>query len=357
MHILKWAAFVFLVLINSSCSNNGHAKASYGSAYLGEAEALLEGREFQKAEEMALKALDHYNQALLAEPNNVDFLLVRSRIYFTLFRCKNTLIIERAPEQPRSLVKIPEQWEYIDFDQTLTLAEGDLKKVINSSESLPLEQEAAARGLLGNIYRLSKTSAKLADAQMEKSIEATKRWITELQNPQKKLESHTFKIKRARKQLEEMSMARVEVLLLDGQWSTALNILEQVVAGPDLKYFSIQFNLLENKITGFLNKLKENQEHTKTSREGKLMRYLEKARSKKAEEGDVFYQYNSTELELLQTELQLTLIKNNLIYRIICYHHLRHKENLQQAHNILRSFYPDIDAKLTLALQQSDTNS
>ena len=344
--------FAITVLV-SSCTGQHNSQASRGSSLLNEAEYLLETREFQKAENTGFKALEKINLALSSKPHNADYLLLRARSYFLLFLAKNTLVMENAPERPNSLVKIPNFWDYIDFDKTIPLAERDLKAVLDLEKSLSLEQKSAVWGMLGSIYRLNSSTLENSNENYKKAISFIEQWLYDLEHSSSKIKNKSFALERAKKQIQEMKMARVEVLLLAEKWDLALSILQEIMAGDDLKYFSIQYTLLENKISSLLKRLKEIDEHAKETREDKLRRLIAENRKKRHVENGTSSDLSPIEVELLNVEEKLTFTKNNLIYRIICYHNLRKKKELDETRNILRDFYPDIDEKLNLSLEKN----
>jgi hypothetical protein len=351
-HLKKIFLVLAILILAVSCGKRGEDKASKGVYLLNEAEFLLESRDFNQPKEKILQALAIFDEIIKEYPDKVDFLLYRARAYILLFQNDNALTIERAPERARSLVKIPNTWEYSNYDQTILKAEDDLQHILNLRDSISNKQEASARAMMGNIYRLNVDKAGEADEYYQKAIAATKRWRTELESTKTRLDSHTYDIQRAVKQIELLETARVEVSLLAENWGTALSILEDTMAGQDFKYFSVQFILLENKIAKLFDRLDANKEEEKETRAGKLKRLLNEVRSKKKDDKGLAA-YNALELEIMKTEEIITDTKNNLIYRIICYHNLGKSDELSISHGILQSFYPDIDAKLTLSLQQS----
>ncbi|MFT5318650.1 MAG: hypothetical protein ACI8RA_001918 [Chlamydiales bacterium] len=353
-NLKKAFLIIGILLLAASCGKNEDGKAAKGVFLLNEAEFLIQSREFTPAEAKILNALEVLNAVIKNTPENVDYRLYRSRAHILLFESQNILTIERAPERPRSLVKIPDAWEYVDYDKTIALAEEDLRYILNLQENITPKQEASARAMMGNIYRLDIGKALEADEYYQKAISATRNWLGELETSKTRLDPHTYDIQRANRQIDDLQVARIEVLLLAEKWATALSLLEEMMAGQDFKYFSVQYTLLENKIASLFDRIEERKEHNKETRAGKLKKFLDESRSKKRKDDDGgLSSFTPIELEIMKTEEILAATKNNLIYRTICYHNLGMQEELSIAHGILFSFYPDIDAQLTLSLHQS----
>ncbi len=352
----KIASFFLLLLFTISlfsCSDKNEIKAKNSELLLFEAEELFTLREFDGAEKLILEAVAKLDDVVKAAPEDVDYRLLRARAYFLLFQSKNILTLENAPQRPRSLVRIAEASSYVGYDSTIPSAESDLKAALNTREEFSKEEEAITRGMLAAVYRLTPFTASKADTQYLKAIEATRSWLMELEKPQEERKKKRFAIKNAQEMLVSLQMSRVEVNLLLEKWPTALSVLESIMGGRDLKYFSLQFNLLENKISSILKRLEENKEYAKESRAGKLLDFIKRSRKTKNSQGkEVSSTLNTLETELLQTEEILTTVKNNLIYRVICYYHLGQKENLRRANQILKSYYPNIATRLSTALER-----
>lgn len=342
---------IFAFTLFSCESKKNDIKAAHSIALLNEAEYMLDIREFGESESKVIEALEMLAPIISKNPTNIDYLLLRSRAYYLLFSSKNTLVIENSPEQPQSLVRIPEMWNYIDYDTTILLAKKDIEEILKQGKSATLEQKVAARAMLGNIFRLNPSTCLKAYEQYQKAVDASKKLLHDLEHPKNKLEQKNLAVARVKEQTQALRTSQVEVLLLAREWKKSLSILESMMAGEDLKYFSVQFTLLENKIAALQTRLKESTRYNKESREGKLNRLLEKVRKKKRKDVQGFEKYNPIEIELIKTERSLVSMKNNLIYRIICYHHTKQNARLQRAHNILRSFYPNLDEKITEALK------
>lgn len=340
---------IMICLCLQACDYREHAKAIKSQSQLDTAQESIEQREFLQAEDLIKTAIKSLDELIEKDRDNVDYLLLRARAYYLLFLSKNTLVMERALARPRSLVKLPEFSEYIDFDGSIELSKKDLQRVL----ILPAknEEKAVARSLLGNLLGLDAQGALNADEQYKKAIEHFQEKFYELQE-NSKIGSQKFAKEAIEEKIKALMLSRVEVLMLAEEWQKALRILQEHMAGDDLKYFSVHFTLFENKINTLEKRLEDNKKRTAQSREAKLHQVIEKIRQKKLPKQNL-EQFNPIELELLKTEEQLTETKNHLIYRIICYYNSSNEQSLRQSEEILRSFYPEIHAKLRLALEQN----
>jgi len=215
----------------------------------------MEVRRFDQAEEKALEALEKLNVILVKVPQKVDYRLLRTRAYLTLFMARNILVIENAKIRPRSLVRIPEVYEYKDYDSTIVPAEEELKEIINTIPDLTLEQQGYAHGMLGVIFRLNADTANEADQQYQRAIGAYEGWLREMKRDKPLIGTNQFNINKLENQVRGLIMARAEVSMLAEKWPQALELLEKVMAGQDLKYFEIQFPFYERQIAEMQRKL------------------------------------------------------------------------------------------------------
>lgn len=344
----KTILVLFLCLCLQACNYREHAKALQSQSQLEQAQTFIDRREFFQAEEMIGKAIKTLDQLLVKESDNVDYLLLRARAHYLFFLSKNITVMERAAPQANSLVKIPQFSEYIDFELNTEPAKKDLQKVLILQSKN--EQRAVARTLLGNLLGLDAQSALDADEQYQKAIFHYKEQSREIDR-ENKIGKRRYAKQEIQEKIKSIMMSRAEVLLLAQEWKKALAVLQEHMAGNDLKYFSVHFTLLENKIHALEKRLEDNKKRSAESREAKLSQVLEKIRQKNPEKSrsEVL---NPIELELLSTEEQLTETKNNLIYRMICYFQIKDQKNLKASEEIFRSFYPQLHKKIKIALEQ-----
>jgi hypothetical protein len=343
-HLISTLLLSLLLTIAISCSGQDDAKAGRSEALLYEAEQLISSRDFSKSEEKANEAMEKLNALLDSNPENINYLLLRARAFFLTFQSKNILIMENAPENPNNLTRLPELWEYIDFQQTVTKAQEDLKKALGHSDNISPAQEAAARSILAATYMLDSSTAHLADQHYSVAIEVSEKELKKL-NAIRKGQRPKFKINNLERYIEVLEIGRIEANLLKEDWKRSLLLLENMVAGNDLKYFPVQFTLIENRMTELREKWQTSLEHSKDSRGTKLLNYLNK--TKKDKSGDSEPTGSSLfQAEIQQLEGQLTTLKNNLIYRILCYRALGDQKNLLEARNTIKSYYPKIDENL-----------
>jgi hypothetical protein len=346
---------IFLVTL-TSCGNIRDTKSAMSESLLNEAEELIDSRQFSQAQDTTHKALEKLNGLILSSPDNIDYRLLRARGYMLLFYTKNTLILENATERTRSFIKMPSISQYDDFAGTVRLAQADVTFILNKGDSITHEQKAAARGFLASTYRLDESSADDADKNYELSILSTRAWLREAKKSASLINKKTYLVARIKKQLQELLQARAEVNIFLERWSDTLTILEETMAHKDLKYFDAQFSLLEKRIAELRSRLTMEKKELTNSREDRLLFLINKAKKERFSRSKKSKGYKATEAEIIDTMDILINTKNNLIYRIMCYHYLKENDNEEKAHKIMKKHYPSLDIQLVERLQYADKN-
>jgi antitoxin component HigA of HigAB toxin-antitoxin module len=353
MLIFRYLPVLLLCVLCSCSSFSNKQEAHRSQQQLDDAELLMEVRHFDRAEEKCRIALASIERLLLASPENIDYRLIRIRALMGIFMSQNTVTIQQAKPQPRSLIRIPAPHLYKDFQETAGLASDDLKELINTRKNLSLEQKSYIHGMLGAILRLRKETAREAEAQYEKALTAYQIWINELIETPPKVGSQEQTLTRLRNQVRGLRMAQVEINLLLEDWKSALSFAEEAMAGKDLEFFPTQFSILEKLIAEMEMKVAQEKLQKPTDlRVQRLTAALNKKREKK--EKSALEELASTspyKIAGIQARLELAVAQNNLMYRIICYRYLNDTKLLAESQNILRNRYPALDIELEKYLQ------
>lgn len=343
---------IFFLIAFSSCGRASKREATRGQALLDEADLYMELRELDKAEENAQQALQKFSILVEESPDNVDYRILRVRSRVTLFMAQNFLVIEKAKPLPRSLVRLPEKEELIDYDQTALIAEQELKEILQMPVELTWDQAGFVHGTLAAIYRLNLQTLTLANQQYEEARQIYLKRLQDLKTEKKKVGSNTIAILRLENQIKGLLLAQAEVNLLAEQWETALMLLQQMVAGSDLQYFSLHFQRLEDQISRLEAQLEEQARLDVGSREAKLLAKIQEKKEKKYSLLVELGGLSPQKVELIQSRIQLADLQNNLSYRIICLHNLGKFGQLEEAHSVLRQHYPELDSELQLRLEE-----
>jgi len=349
--VCRGLIFALLAVTLVACQKPFEREASRSQALLDEADLLMEVRRFDQAEDKARDALDRLNIILAKVPDNADYRLIRARANITLFMSQNTIIIENAKPRPRSLVRIPDVTEYIDYDSTMVPAEKELKEVLNNNSNLALEQKGYAHGMLAVIFRLNPATARQADEQYAAAIGAYEGWLKEMRRDRPRIGSNEFNIMRLENQIRGLLMARAEVNLLAENWAQALSLLEQVMAGNDLQYFEVQFPFFEKNIASIEQGLDTDTRISVDPRVERLNTAIAKTRKGQFLQREKVAAQDPRKAQMLQMKVELAETKNNLTYRIICYYNLNDQARLNAAREVLRANYPELDAELASQLK------
>ena len=350
--VVIYRSFLFFwVVLLLGCTFSSEKEGFRCQALLDEAELYIESRQFDLSEEKIAQALERIEDVLSRNPSNIDISLLKTRAYFLLFMTRNTLILEQARIRPRSLVRLPEMYEYRDYAETIIPAKLILQELINTRDKeLSYEQRGFIHASLAAIFRLNLATAKEANEQYNLAVAAYRTWLNQLKSPKTKIGSKEINIHRIQKEILDLCMAQAEVNLLQEHWVETLDLLERTKGGKDLKYFSVQFELIEEEIAAITNKCIEEKIKFDQSRGGKLSTAIQKARSSQLSYKDQLICSSPYEFELRHKRQNLQNVQNNLMYRIICYYHLNQQENLDKSRHILRTYYPELDQRLAALL-------
>ena len=342
---------LILSIALSSCQVASEREAHRAEALLTEAELQLDLRKLDKAEELTEQALGKLAPLIEKQPKHIDFRLLRVRAYIAQFLAQNMLVLEEAPIRPRSLVRFPEAHNLINYQDTLQLAHEELRDLANNPEELDFDQTAFVHGNLALILRLNESTLEDALKEYERAIAAYQTDLDGLKADVTKIGSHKIKIAQLENQVRSLRLAQSEVSLLSENWEQALNYLQSAMAGRDLKYFDVQFSLLNEQIEQAENKLEEIKKLSEGSREAKLLQLVEAKKAKRYSKREEISGYNPYKISLLQSKIELADTQNNLMYRIICYYNLGDDSRQQRAEAILRTHFPEIESHLNDQLQ------
>lgn len=353
MVYLRPILFIPLLILLVSCQMASNREAHRAQALLDEAELLMEARQLDKAKESAEMALQKLSNVKKEEnPDVLDLRLLEVRAHFTIFMADNLLTIENAEIRRRSLVRFPEPQQYIGWTEHLLVAERILKEIASSEKKLTTDQEGFVHGMLGAILRLNEKTLNSADREYGRAITAYRKQLAEVKANPPKIGSNATTVAHLENQIRSLLMAQAEVKLLAEEWSEALTRLEKAMAGPDLKYFAVQFEILNNSIEEAQAQIDLAIKMRKGSREEKLVQALEAKRQKKLSKREELASYNPYRLRLTQARVEESDTVNNLIYRMICYHQLKRRSDFEKALTILETFYPDLSHELEVQLRR-----
>lgn len=348
---MRTFSILFLSLL-MLCAFGGCGRAEMRSAakaqgILDESDLLIEARNFPKARDGAIDAMKKIDDLLAEDPENIAYKLLKVRAHMTIFMTKNILIMENAEPKPRSLVRLPELKDYVDYDLHIGYVEKELKGLLNNSAVLSEDQKAYIHGTLAAVLRLNTKTLAQADQEYAKAQEVYQGMRDKLKNEKKKIGSNEWAITRTENMIRDLQMARSEVDLLAEDWNGALKQLGDAFAGEDLKFFSTHFKIIRSSIASLEAKLEQDELLMIKSREEKLLRKISIQKQKRTlSKTEELAAENPYKLELLQNQLLLSQMQNNLIYRIICYKQLGAADKLQEARDILREFFPDLEEEL-----------
>ncbi len=340
---------IFLSAFFSSCSWS-KAEKNYNKirTIIDEADLLISARQFQDAEakiQFAVKKISTIDRKESKDANAADILTARA--YTTLFIAKNVLVIEEAKPLARNLIKLPPLKDYIDYQSTVIPAEKLLENLLEKKEELKEDELASVYAMLGTLHRLNIYTAKEADEDYRLAAIHYENILRELQGKERK-SIFNFSVEQVEGQIRQMQLARIEVNLLLERWNKALTLLEKMMAGRDLKFFPVQFEIMEERIAQLEDKLRKQKGNSTDPRTKRLEQFFSAQRSKRQKQnpGSELSELGTIEAELFLADIKLTEMKNNLIYRAICYKQLRQNERLNHVEKTLRQYYPQIEKEL-----------
>ncbi|MBN4066465.1 hypothetical protein JYU14_00045 [Simkania negevensis] len=344
-NLISLFALTALLLFSFGCnSQQEQRELIQNQLLLDEANNLIELRELPRAKKTLEKAVNSLNDKIAKQPGNPGLQLQRAQALLAYFTAENLLTIEQAPIHPQSLMRIPSPSDYTGYHEYIARAMADVDNVL-SSRQLSYEKKAAAYTLLASIYRLKEDTMARASNAYEKAIDNSVDWLNEIRTTKGKKKPLAINIHRVEEQVHLLQIARVETLLAIQDWEEALTQLEEARGGKDLKFFAIQIEFENRRISDFQQKINEDFERNRGA--SRLSYQSDKKRTRT----DELQGLNAYETALWQSELRLTDLKNNLIYRIICYYNLDDKRALEEARKILKHSYPYIETELTQQLE------
>ncbi len=340
-----------LSLFVSGCGVSVDKEQRQNQIILDEADLYLEFGQRNEALARAHQAIRNLNLLLAESPSESSYLLLHARALLTAFLAKNAPIIQKSPLQPKSLIHMPKKADYIDYDRYVGVALLNLRKAEDIGAPLESEQKAALHAMLASIYRLQMKTMSEANIQYKMAIQAYKNYLYSLEIDQKPLGKKSFAIQQVTNQIRHLILARSEVKIAQHKWQMALDLLQAMMGGDDLAYFDVKFQQLEEKIA----ELQElaNREHPRTPDRANAIAKLVAEKREFDSKAKELASASSYKVNLLQTEIELAALKNNLMYRIICYYWLNDMSRYEQARVYLRKYYPSLDAQLSTLLKQS----
>lgn len=345
--IRTFLAILFISFLAISCSQADNKLAFKSQRLLDESDVLMERHDYNNAFKKVQQAQSNLNVLISKHRNNADYLILHARANFNLFLIKNVSVFNAAKQDPLSLTALPKAQDYISRDKYLLPAIINLNKILNSPDTKPTsEQIIAANVLLASIYRLDEKTLDKAINHYQTAISIYVQQLQDLRAEETKLSPKTHAIAKKENEIRNIQMAMAEIYILKHKWEPALFLLEDIAGGPDLKYFDTHFALLQNKLAEAEKQMQLKQ--ASDTKKSKTKNFIKKKSS-----SDI--SYSTEEAAIMQIETTLTALKNNLIYRIICFYHLKRNNELKEAREILRQYYPEVDAKVMQELDQSNT--
>ncbi|MBB64181.1 MAG: hypothetical protein CMO81_03880 [Waddliaceae bacterium] len=339
-------------MMGAGCNRAAERGGARAQTLLAEVELLNESRKFDKAQETleeVFSILDELNQK---DPSNLDFIFMRSKAYMLRFLSLNTQIIEKADIRKRSLVRMAEMHEYEGYDENIEALQALLIKVLNSERELTLSNRGFIHGMLAASCRLSDEKTNEAITQYGLAIKAYQTQLKKLKEEHSKMSPHTLAIQKLENTIRQIQLQQVEVLLLGEDWTQALGQLQTNMAGTDLQFFSTQFEIVEDHLEQIKEKIALADQQEAKTRGDKLAKALEDRRGAWSAVRDEVGGVNPYRSEQLLNQIYLADLKNNLIYRIICYYNLKQESELKEAEKVLGTYYPDVKADLMEMLEQ-----
>ena len=340
-------------LLLSSCGRAEQRGINRAQTYLDEAAILNESRRFDRAEEKATEAIKQLQVLMVESPDNFELRLLKSRAYTSLFMSKNIVIMENATVQNESLVRLPKFHEYVNYEETLKLAEENLLYVLNHyKEELKEEHLSYIHASLAGVYRLDTKKLKSADEEYVKALDIYKSSLHRLKNDESKIGNHNLAIARLENTIRSLQMARAEVNLLAKNWPQALDILRSAMAGTDLEFFPVQFEILNGQIYSIHRRMADAEKLRQSSRGHRFLAAIKDKKAPESLEKNAISGSDPYMGELLQTQLYLTDVQNNLLYRIICYYQMQQEPQLEKAYQILGEFFPELRSQTQQLLEE-----
>lgn len=351
MHLTR--LLILICLCFTSCSSVSTKRDLRDlEALLEEGNAQINMRQFGKAEEVGEEALKLASRLAKASPDDVTVQLLWIQADMQLFMAKNVMTFENAPIEEKSLVRMPKLAALIDYEKHLQPAEERLKSLINEKVPLTARQLGFVRGSLAAIFRLSKKTAPEAVGQYRLAIEAYEALLAEKKKKWPRQQSKRVDIHQIEDKVRSLKMSEAEVLLLIHDFGKALTTLQNAMAGEDLKFFSTQFDVMEERLISLRARILEGETYGQNPRSKKLRDTLNRMKKERMTHREWVAEANPYRLDLVKTQTNLAETQNNLLYRIICYKQLGQNEKLEEARKILRAYYPEIDSELETFLQK-----
>ncbi len=340
---------LFLILGLTGCNSNTDRDLNRNKTLLDEADLYLEFSQITEAKAKATEAIRNLDLLMAKKPSDIPYLLLHARALITKFLITNSSIIAEAPIQAKSLIRIPHFNNYIGYDKYISIAILDLKRAQEINPLMKSDQSAALHAMLASIYRLQMSSMSKANVQYKLSIKAYHTYLQELEKDKKPIGNHNFAITQIKNQIRLLTISRAEVKLAMHKWNKALRVLKKMMGGADFDFFDVTFNKIETKIANLKNESKK--EHTSTPEKARAISEIVTKKRSPSNKSKELAGYSSYQINVMQAEIELASLKNNLMYRIICYYWLGNKSQYEQGRMVLRKYYPALDSELSYLLK------
>lgn len=349
--------FTFILLALSiaftfnGCSPTSDKDLTKNRALLDEADLYMEFGQLSEAKSKASEVIKNVSFLIAKQPSDISYLLLHARALLTKFLITNSSVISNAPLQPKSLVRIPQFNDYIGYDRYILVALIDLKKAQEIGAPLRKDQSAALHAMLASIYRLNMNTMSKANVQYKHAIKSYRAHLLDLKRDKPNVGTNNFAQTQVKNQIRLLTISRAEVKLTMHKWDMALRVLKQMMGGDSLEYFDLMFNKIETKIASLKDEAIK--DHERTPEKAKIIADIVAKKRNPSTKAKELAGYSAYQINIMQAEIELASLKNNLMYRIICYHWLSLNSKHNDARIVLRKYYPILDSELSHLLKNS----
>lgn len=341
-----------LLLFCAACQNRADERLAHRSQYLlDEADLLMDSRRFDEAYDQSQEALQNLLSLHERHPHHVDIALLTTRAHLTSFLAKNARLIATSPIDPQTLFRIPSKEQYEGYLDHVTPAHELLVKLSSEVGEEEREKKAFIHGNLAAVYRFEKSTAHLAEQEYAKVDRVLQGWLAHLKANPPTIGSNKYAMMNVRQRIRDNKMAQAEVSMLSESWLTAVDQLKEAMAGDDFKFFTTQFGILEKRRAQLEAKLAQAEGREDPTKSGRLLMMVKNRVAKRSSKTAEVAGASPYETELNLVLSELSDIKNNLLYRIICLHRLGRYQEREISRATLRSFYPELDQEMSQLLQ------
>ena len=340
--------FTMLLCLFTSCNTADKKLAYQSQRLLDKADQLIEHREFDEAYAQTQKAHSQLETLLNKDKTNADYILLLARSNFVAFIAKNTRIIENSPLNSLSLTRLPEVSQYKDYPLFISQGIDSLLELEKNPTLLSFQQKASLHSLLAAMYHLNSKTLDKSISEYERAIQVNREWISDLQSKHSKRQPKGIAINRIRNQIQALKMNQITVYIIQHNWSGGLNKLETLKGKDDLKYFDINLQHQYAHLDDLKNQASQDKKNSSFS---KVKNFFRKSSTPQKEDINSYGSLSLHKVEVLQAKINIAYLKNQLIYRMICYAHLGKTDQLKTCSLILKKYDASLNTELLQLLR------